>query len=92
MVSVMLIAADILGANLSELLVLFWHRYWESAWNKLATATSAASHPSQTHCHSHSHLSFVVSMVLVTRRFQTAPLPICHSLQYLTWLQKSNWM
>ena len=32
-------AADIEGADLSEPLVLFWHRHQEAAWNKLATAT-----------------------------------------------------
>ena len=30
-------------ADLSESLLPFWHRYRESDWNKLATATSAAS-------------------------------------------------
>jgi len=37
-VSVMLTAADIQGAGLSERLVLFWHSHWEGAWNKLVTA------------------------------------------------------
>ena len=39
MVSVTLTAAGIPGVDLNELLLLFWHRYQESA-NKLATATS----------------------------------------------------
>ena len=30
---------DIQGTDLSEPLVLFWHRHREGAWNKLATAT-----------------------------------------------------
>lgn len=47
MVSVTLTVANIPGADLSESF-LFCHRCWESAWNKLTTATSAASHPSQT--------------------------------------------
>ena len=34
----------------------------------------------------HSHMNCVIRMVLVTRRFQTAPCQFCHSLQYLTWL------
>ena len=38
-VSVTLTATDIQGADLSEPLVLFWHRHREGAWNKLATAT-----------------------------------------------------
>ena len=38
-VSVTLTATDIQGADLSKPLVLFQHRHWEGAWNKLATAT-----------------------------------------------------
>ena len=48
MVSVTLTAADIPGADLSELLVLFWHRYREKCLAKLVTAISAACHPSKT--------------------------------------------
>jgi len=36
-VSVMLTAADIQGADLSESLALFWHRHPEGAWKKLTT-------------------------------------------------------
>ena len=145
MVSVTLTAADIPGADLSEQLVLFWHRYREKCLEQLATAISAACHPSKTRstisvsyldrleiggrrrsdpglgcCHNtlqvctaycvvlvrtstdshslhtvftarslvkhHSHMNCVIRMVLVTRRFQTAPCQFCHSLQYLTWL------
>jgi len=38
-VSVMLTAADIQGTDLSEPLVLFWHRHQEGTWNKLVTAS-----------------------------------------------------
>jgi len=38
-VSVTLTAADVQGADLSEALVLFWHRHREGAWNKLTTAS-----------------------------------------------------
>ena len=51
-VSVMLTAADIQGADLSEPLVLLWHRHWEGAWNKLTTATlSWLSFIPNTPCH-----------------------------------------
>ena len=146
MVSVTLTAADIPGADLNELLVLFWHRYRESAWNKLATATSAASHPSKTRwtisvsyldhleiggrrrsdpglgcCHNmlqvcpaygivlvrastdshslhtvftarslvkhHSHMNCVRNRYGFSHtQVSNCPLPICHPLQYLTWL------
>ena len=154
MVSVTLTAADIPGADLSELLVLFWHRYQEKCleqvrdcdlsclpsiqntlnhlglvpgslgnrWKKAlgswlgllpqhVTGMSSilrCSHsyfnrfslfahrlyrqvPCQTPqshelCNHHSHMNCVICMVLVTRRFQTAPCQFCHSLQYLTWL------
>jgi len=36
---VILTAADIQRADLSEPLVLFWHHHREGAWNKLATAS-----------------------------------------------------
>ena len=135
MVSVTLTAADMPGADLSELLVLFWHRYRESAWNKLCDCdlsclasiqntlnrlgllpgslgnrwkkvlgswlgllpqhlqvcpaycvvlvrTSTDSHSLHTVFTArslvshHSHMNCVIGMVSVTRRFQTAPLPI----------------
>ena len=38
-VSVMLTAVDIQGVDLSEPLVLFWHRHQEGTWNKLVTAS-----------------------------------------------------
>jgi len=38
-VSVTLTAADVQGADLSEPLVLFWHRHWEGTWNKIVTAS-----------------------------------------------------
>ena len=146
MVSVTLTAADIPGADLSELLVLFWHRYrekcleqardcdlsclpsipkhaepsrsrtwiaWKSveegarilAWVVATTRYRYVQHialfsfvlqPILTLCtpslqpgslvKHHSHMNCVIRMVLVTRRFQTAPCQFCHSLQYLTWL------
>ena len=148
MVSVTLTAADIPGADLSELLVLFWHRYREKCleqardcdlsclpsiqntlnhlglvpgslgnrWKALGSwlglmvgccrntlqvcpaycvvlvRTSTDSHSLHTVFTArslvkhHSHMNCVIRMVLVTRRFQTAPCQFCHSLQYLTWL------
>ena len=128
MVSVTLTAADIPGADLSELLVLFWHRYrekcleqardcdwiaWKSveegarilAWVVATTRYRYVQHtalfsfvlqPILTLCtpslppgplSSNTTITYcVIRMVLVTRRFQTAPCQFCHSLQYLTWL------
>ena len=139
MVSVTLTAADIPGADLSELLVLFWHRYrdkcleqardcdlsclpsiqntlnhlglapgnrWKKAlgsWLGLSryryvqhtTLFSFVLQPILTLCtpslppgplSNTSHMNCVIRIVLVTRRFQTAPCQFCHSLQYLTWL------
>ena len=134
MVSVMLTAADIPGADLSELLVLFWHRYREKCleqardcdlscllsiqntlnhlglvpgslgnrWKKAlgswlgllpqhvsyryvqhTALFSFVLQPILTLCtpslppgplvKHHSHMNCVIRMVLVTRRFQTAP-------------------
>ena len=145
MVSVTLTAADIPGADLSELLVLFWHRYREKCLEQardcdlsclpsiqntlnhlglvpgsLGNRGRRRSDPGLGCCHNtlqvcpaycvvlvrtstdshslhtvftarslvkhHSHMNCVICMVLVTRRFQTAPCQFCHSMQYLTWL------
>jgi len=47
-VSVMLTAVDIQGADLSEPLVLFWHHHPEGAWKHSRQRPSAASRSSQT--------------------------------------------